>query len=278
MQGQTLGAQSQLIDKEMEGQISDVQSQILKKLFSLANPIHTTFPNLSNRRIDCDKHRKDCFPIVANSTRICPSRCLFAFAKAIHGGAYPASLLALGEAAARRFATGTYGNTTSATPRALAVVKACIDLATPQLQDNIVAMGSLLRDELQKACCPTKVEEVRGVGLLLAIKLRADYSVDDVERRLRMLGLNAIHGGGNAIRITPWFHISRCEVRLISSLVRRVLGPGGAARSAAQVTYRAPRRRPELPPLERSLASPMPRIGAAGGGSGGGVLFCGGVC
>ena len=30
------------------------------------------------------------------------------------------------------------------------------------------------------------------------------------------MGLNVIHGGTNALRLTPWFHISEPEIELIS--------------------------------------------------------------
>lgn len=61
----------------MTYELSEEQSHILRNLFQHIRPIHTTFPNLAKRHIDCYEQRKDCFPVVATSNRLCPSRCIF---------------------------------------------------------------------------------------------------------------------------------------------------------------------------------------------------------
>ena len=48
--------------------------QLLEELFK---PAADRFPDLTKRHIDCEEARKDCFPVVANSQYLCPSRCLF---------------------------------------------------------------------------------------------------------------------------------------------------------------------------------------------------------
>ena len=61
---------------------------------------------------------------------------------------------------------------------------------------------------------------VEGKGLLLSIHI--DQSVKNaitLEREIRNNGLNVIHGGENAIRLTPWFYINEKEIELIVSIL-----------------------------------------------------------
>lgn len=41
------------------------------------------------------------------------------------------------------------------------------------------------------------------------------------------VGLNVIRGGEGCLRLTPWFHMSAAEARLVQGVVRRVLGRRG---------------------------------------------------
>lgn len=149
------------------------------------------------------------------------------FAKAVHGGQFPVSILALGDRAAARYAAGTYGNTMAATPRALDVVRACLGEMTPDVRRNVRERGAQLRRLLEEACADQFVDEVRGAGLLLAIKLRDPRAAPRAERALREQGLNVIRGGEGCLRLTPWFHMSAAEARLVQGVVRRVLGRRG---------------------------------------------------
>lgn len=146
------------------------------------------------------------------------------FAKAIHGGVFPASVLALNERAHAMYRPGTYGNTMSASPRALDVVSACLDEMTPDLSGNIVRRGRELKLALEAACSPQQVESVHGTGLLVALRLREHVDLLDTERALRLRGLNVVHAGSRSIRLTPWFHLDEQEVNLITQVTRSVLG------------------------------------------------------
>ena len=44
-----------------------------------------------------------------------------------------------------------------------------------------------------------------------------------LEERCRRAGLNAVHGGENALRFTPWFDMSAHEVRLLADVVEEAL-------------------------------------------------------
>ena len=157
------------------------------------------------------------------------------FAKAINAGQYPVSMLALGDRATRMYRAGLYGNTMSGNARALDVVRATLEQVTPELRQNIRDRGRELVDALRNVCCPSLTEDVRGVGMLVAVQLRPGVIAADVERSFRSRGLNVIHGGANSIRLTPWFHMSSREVQLVAKIVSSVLGRQ-SLRRAREVT------------------------------------------
>ena len=63
------------------------------------------------------------------------------------------------------------------------------------------------------------ITSVNGTGLLLALELDEKYPIEKVEYDLIMMGLNVIHGGDNAIRLTPWFKIDKKESDLIIDIL-----------------------------------------------------------
>jgi len=68
---------------------------------------------------------------------------------------------------------------------------------------------------------------VQGTGLLCAAELDpAQCQVigdGGIEELCRVKGLGVIHGGKNALRSTPRFHITEAEVELVVDIVRDVL-------------------------------------------------------
>lgn len=154
----------------------------------------------------------------------CPRPDMETFSKAIHSGQYPVSILALNDRSAARYRKDLYGNTMTATPRSCQVVAAVMDEMTTDLRENVVLMGKLLKQSLEKVCNPMSiVNEVRGVGLLVAISICKSVDVNLIERRLRKNGLNIITASDNSIRITPWFLISATEVDLICKVIELTL-------------------------------------------------------
>lgn len=144
------------------------------------------------------------------------------FSKALNGGQFPLSVLAVKDRSLYKI--GIYGNTMTANPRGLDVGTSVLDRLTPELKTNIVTMGAQLKDrllDLQREF-PQIVDDITGTGLLLAIHLNEKYSMYDVEQEIRMNGLNLIHGGKNALRLTPWFKIDEHEIELIHAVIRKV--------------------------------------------------------
>jgi len=166
------------------------------------------------------------------------------YSKALTGGQYPLSVLALSESAAQLYRAGVYGNTMTTNPRALDVAVASLSSITPELRQNIEDRGAEFLDKLKAlqnelGGCITKVQ---GTGLLLSTELDparfVSYGSNSSEEYIRHKGINVIHGGTNALRYTPPFDITSEEVDLIVDAVRDAIVNGpvketGAASEAA---------------------------------------------
>ena len=154
------------------------------------------------------------------------------YSKAINGGQYPLSVLALNDSASKLYRAGVYGNTMTTNPRALDIAVTVLNNITPELRSNIADRGqeflnklNALQDEL--GSCITKVQ---GTGLLLSAELDParfkSYGTDSSEEYMRFNGINVIHGGTNALRFTPPFDITSAEVDLIVNAVRDAIVNG----------------------------------------------------
>jgi acetylornithine/succinyldiaminopimelate/putrescine aminotransferase len=151
------------------------------------------------------------------------------FSKALNGGQYPLSVLALTAEAAALYVTGVYGNTMTTCPRALEVGCAVLDAVTDDVRENIRARGEQLKnglaaleDELGDA-----VLGVEGTGLIVCLELDPERflvtGAGGLEEDLRRRGIHMIHGGSNGLRFTPHFGITAAEVDLIVDGVRAAL-------------------------------------------------------
>jgi acetylornithine/succinyldiaminopimelate/putrescine aminotransferase len=154
------------------------------------------------------------------------------YSKALNGGQYPLSVLALNTGAAQLYRAGIYGNTMSTNPRALDIAITVLNNITPELRQNIEDRGRELFDQLtalknELDGCITKVQ---GTGLLLSAELDPtrfkSYGTGSTEEYLRNNGINVIHGGTNALRFTPPFDISAEEVDLLISATRDAIVNG----------------------------------------------------
>jgi len=154
-----------------------------------------------------------------------------AYSKALNGGQFPLSVLALSKNAASIYQHGLYGNTMTSNPRGLDVAVSVLDSFTPELRNNIRDKGrelleklQQLRDELGDA-----ITDIQGTGLLLSCELNARYKchgTNSTEDYLRKLGLGVIHGGTRSLRFTPIFAVGSKEIDLIIKLTREALREG----------------------------------------------------
>lgn len=151
-----------------------------------------------------------------------------AYSKALNGGQFPLSVLALSAKAASIYRTGLYGNTMTTNPRGLDVAMSVLESFTPAFRDNIRQQGKALVRGLQKLGEELNgaIIGTQGTGLLLSCELNPRYKcygVNSTEDYLRKQGLGVIHGGKRSLRFTPIFSISDKEVELIIQLTRDAL-------------------------------------------------------
>ena len=151
------------------------------------------------------------------------------YSKAINGGQYPLSVLAVNERAAGLYRKGVYGNTMTANPRALDIASTVLGLLTPALRANIRDRGqefldkiNALKDELGGGL----ITQVQGTGLLFSCELDPSYKcfgTGSTEEFMRERGIGVIHGGTNSLRFTPHFAVTGDEVDLVIAHIRHAL-------------------------------------------------------
>jgi acetylornithine/succinyldiaminopimelate/putrescine aminotransferase len=156
------------------------------------------------------------------------------YSKALNGGQYPLSVLALSPSAATLYRAGVYGNTMTTNPRALDVAVAILNGITPELRQNIRDRGQQLFDKLTALQNELggSITKVQGTGLLASAELDPvrfkNYGANSSEEYMRKHGINVIHGGINALRFTPTFDITSEGVDLIVQATRDAIVNGPA--------------------------------------------------
>jgi len=145
-----------------------------------------------------------------------------AVAKGI-GAGFPLGACLATEEAAKGMVFGTHGSTYGGNPLAMAAGMAVLDvMLEPGFFDHIKKMGDRLRASLEQMI-PNHdhlFEEVRGLGLMLGIKLKEPAVVREFVAHLRdRHGLLTVAAGENVVRILPPLvieesHIAECVERL----------------------------------------------------------------
>jgi acetylornithine/succinyldiaminopimelate/putrescine aminotransferase len=151
------------------------------------------------------------------------------YSKALNAGQYPLSVLAMTERAASLYRKGVYGNTMTTNPRALDVACAVLDMVDGGLRDNIHRRGAELVTKLKalQEELGGSITRVQGTGLLASCELDParfkSHGKGSVEEKMRMKGINIIHGGHNALRYTPHFRITSAEIDMLIDATRDAL-------------------------------------------------------
>ena len=157
-----------------------------------------------------------------------PAPDLETFSKALNGGQYPLSVLAMESDIAAIYAPGTYGNTMTTNPRALQVGCAILDSVDDELRRNVRDRGKQFLEGFRKlqAEFPDIVTGCEGTGLLCSIGVDPDKAkvvgFDGLEMTMRNHGIGVIHGGTNSLRFTPVFNITEKEVDLVLDELHRL--------------------------------------------------------
>lgn len=137
---------------------------------------------------------------------------ILASAKGI-GGGFPMGACLATEKAAAGMVAGTHGSTYGGNPLAMAAGQAVLDIvANEPFLANVRLMGERLRGALEQMI-PNHdhlFESVRGVGLMLGVKMKTDSR--DFVGYLREHGLLTVAGGDNVVRILPPLIIEEAHV------------------------------------------------------------------
>ncbi len=130
---------------------------------------------------------------------------VMAIAKGLGGGFPVAACLATAPAAVG-ITAGTHGSTFGGNPLAMAVANAVLDVMLEDgFLDHVVAMGELLSGRLEdlRGKYPAIVEEVRGPGLMIGLKLCSGVDSGAMIGDLGERGMLSVPAAENVIRLLP---------------------------------------------------------------------------
>lgn len=138
---------------------------------------------------------------------------IMAVAKGI-GGGFPVGACLATEKAARGMVIGTHGSTYGGNPLAMAAVNAVLDVVgEPEFLAGVRQTSERLRAALEQMIPNHDIfEEVRGLGLLLGVKLNADSRAFVAHARSNH-GLLTVAAGDNVVRILPPLNIGEEHIR-----------------------------------------------------------------
>ena len=138
---------------------------------------------------------------------------IMASAKGI-GGGFPLGACLATEKAAAGMVIGTHGSTYGGNPLAMAAGQAVFDvIANDEFLANVRQMGERLRSALEQMI-PNHdhlFESVRGMGLMLGIKMKTDSRA--FVNWLRGQGILTVAAGDNVMRVLPPLIIDESHVR-----------------------------------------------------------------
>ena len=144
---------------------------------------------------------------------------ILAAAKGI-GGGFPMGACLATEKAAAGMVIGTHGSTYGGNPLAMAAGQAVLEVVNrPDFLDHVRKMGERLRGALEQMIPNHShlFESVRGVGLMLGIRMKTDSRA--FVGYLREHGLLTVAAGDNVVRVLPPLII---EEEHVSEFVQRL--------------------------------------------------------
>jgi acetylornithine/N-succinyldiaminopimelate aminotransferase len=137
---------------------------------------------------------------------------ILATAKGI-GGGFPMGACLATEKAAAGMVVGTHGSTFGGNPLAMAAGQAVLDIVTePGFLDRVTSMGDRLRGALEQMI-PNHdhlFESVRGLGLMLGVKMKTDSRA--FVTYLREHGLLTVAAGDNVMRVLPPLIVDEAQI------------------------------------------------------------------
>jgi acetylornithine/N-succinyldiaminopimelate aminotransferase len=150
------------------------------------------------------------------------------------GGGFPLGAILAKEHVAKHLKPGTHGTTYGGNPLACAAGNAVLDIIlAPGFLDGVDRVARHLWRGLLALAerNPDLVEDVRGAGLLLGIKLREGFLNTDLQAAAVAEGLLSVAAGQNVLRLAPPLIITEAEANEALDLLARGLNRLRAATS-----------------------------------------------
>ena len=138
---------------------------------------------------------------------------IMATAKGI-GGGFPLGACLATEKAASGMVVGTHGSTYGGNPLAMAAGQAVFDIvANDEFLAQVRATGERLRAALEQMIPNHDAifESVRGLGLMLGLKMKTDSR--EFVTYLRTRGILTVAAGDNVVRVLPPLNIEESHIR-----------------------------------------------------------------
>jgi len=151
---------------------------------------------------------------------------IMASAKGI-GGGFPMGACLATEAAAEGMVVGTHGSTYGGGPLAMAVGNVVIDeLTSDGFLDHVVDVANFTSQQLHGLADrhADKIEEVRGKGLLIGLKLKAGYDPKKLAGLARDRKLLIGAAGDNVARMAPPLIITQDDASEAIGILDEALG------------------------------------------------------
>lgn len=169
--------------------------------------------------IQCGMYRCGTYPFGFQHFGVTPD--VVTIAKGIASG-FPMGMCAARADVAASFDAGDHGSTFGGSCLAVAAAEATVrTLAAEGLAENAERVGAYLREALAQL---PNVEEVRGLGLMVAVDLAEGVSAPDVVLAGLDAGLLLNYTGPRTLRFLPPLVCSEADVDVLAQKLGRLLG------------------------------------------------------
>ncbi len=147
---------------------------------------------------------------------------IFTLAKGL-GNGIPVGAMMGKRALASAFGPGSHGTTFGGNKLAMAAAKAVLTaMKAPGFFDEVNLRSQELFAGLT-AITSDKIEDIRGLGLMIGIQLTSAEVLAEVSAVLEEKGLLTLRAGKNVLRLLPALTVSREEVKEALALIQEVL-------------------------------------------------------
>jgi acetylornithine/N-succinyldiaminopimelate aminotransferase len=156
---------------------------------------------------------------------------IMAIAKGI-GGGFPIGAFLATEEAAKGMVPGTHGSTFGGNPLGTAVGTAVLDVVlAPGFLDAVQHKALYLKQALARVHDenPGVVEEIRGSGLLMGVRINAKIPASDVVKACTAEKFLTVGAGDNVVRIIPPLNVTEAELTEAANRLSRALKSVGKA-------------------------------------------------